>query len=164
MSEKQRHYEESSLVAATPNEIFGYADNHRNFSAHMNKSSVMMVGSSMNTHPDEKNFQEVGSHLRMDGNVLGIKLFLDEVVTQYNPPFQKEWQTVGDLSLVVIDHYQLGFKIEPENINSKLTVYINYDLPKAIGAYLVGYLFGEMYAKWCVRQMLNGVKKHFKSI
>jgi len=27
----------------------------------------------------------------------------------------------------------------------------------------LGVLFGDMYAKWCVRQMLNGVVEHFKS-
>ncbi len=162
MNEKFRHYEESASLAASPEDVFAYADDHTNFSSHMNKSSWMMGGGSMNTHIDDKKFQEVGSHIQMDGNVLGVKLFLDEVITQHKPPHHKEWKTVGDLNLVVIDHYKLGFNIELENSNSRFTVYIDYGLPQSVGARILGHLFGGMYAKWCVRQMLNGVAEHFK--
>lgn len=119
-----KHYEESAVVNADPQIIFAFADNHKNFSSHMDKSSWMMGGGSMNTHIDDKKFQVVGSHIQMNGNVLGIKLFLDEAVTQHEPPFHKEWQTTGNLNLVVIDHYKLGFNIKPENGSFGFTVYI----------------------------------------
>lgn len=157
-----RHYEDNTTLPVSPVRIFEYADNHANFSSHMNKSSWMMGGGRMNTHTDEKKFQEAGSHLQMDGTVLGIKLFLDEIITQYKPPLRKEWTTVGDINLVVIGHYTLGFEIKPENGNSNLRVYIDYELPKSPGTRWLGYLFGKTYAKWCVGQMLNGVKDHFR--
>jgi hypothetical protein len=162
MKEHSRHYEQSVIVNAKPDVVFAYADDHRNFSSHMNQSSWMMGGGRMNTQMDDKNFQEVGSHLKMDGTVLGIKLFLDEVVTLHEPPLRKEWQTVGDLKLLVIDHYKLGFEIKSENSNSNLRAYIDYDLPKSQKTKILGLLFSAAYAKWCVRQMLNGVAKHFK--
>ena len=162
MAEKLRHFENQAVIPASGSEVFQYADNHANFSSHMNKSSWMMGGGSMNTHADERKFQKVGSHLQMEGTVFGVKLFLDEVVTKHEPPFNKECQTVGDLNLLVIGHYRLGFKITPDDNTSKLKVYIDYELPKSPKTYWLGILFGEMYAKWCVKKMLTDTQKHFQ--
>ena len=90
-----------------------------------------------------------------------VYLFLDEVITVHEPPRQKEWQTVGSINLLVIDHYTLGFKIQPADAGSQFTVYIDYDLPKSWKTRALGVLFGGMYAKWCVRQMTQGVRDHF---
>ena len=115
----------------------------------------------METRVDEGNGQKLGSHIKMSGKVFGINLFLDEVITKHEPPFKKEWETVGDINLVVIDHYKLGFKITPKGGNLELKVFIDYELPKSLRTYWLGILFGEMYAKWCVNQMLKGVSGHF---
>lgn len=160
MNKDRLHFENSAIIPASPDKVFAFADNPANFSSHMNKSSWMMGGGSMNTHIDDKKFQEIGSHLQMEGTVFGIKLFLDEVVIKHDPPFRKEWQTVGDINLVVIDHYSLGFEIKPEE--NRLKVYIDYELPKSLKTLWLGKLFGGFYARWCVGQMLSGVKEHFK--
>ena len=157
-----KHYEESIMINASAENVFEYADDHNNFSSHMNKSSWMMGGGSMKTETDEGKGQKIGSQIKMDGKVFGINLFLDEIVTRHEPPFYKEWETVGDLKLLVIDHYKLGFEIKPENNISRLKVYIDYNMPNSLPSGILGYLFGEMYAKWCVYQMINGVKDHFK--
>lgn len=157
-----QHYEDNILISTPPKELFDYVDDHKHFSSHMNKSSWMMGGGRMDISVDEGRGQKMGSHIRMRGKVLGINLFLDEVVTKYEPPYRKEWQTVGDLNLLVIDHYKLGFEIEPKNNNSGFKVYIDYNLPQAAGTRILGYMLGGMYAKWCVNQMINEVKKHFK--
>ncbi len=161
--ERARHLEESLTISAAPEAIFSYVDDHRNFSAHMNQSSMMMAGSKMETKTDQGEGKRVSSHITMSGRVLGINLYLDEVITIHEPPHQKEWQTVGNINLLVIDHYSLGFKIEPDAIGSKFTVYIDYDLPKSWKTRALGILFGGMYAKWCVSQMTNGVKNHFSN-
>jgi len=161
MNKMQNHYEDSVIVSVTPEEIFKYVDDHKNLSSHMNKSSWMMGGGKMNIKIDEGKGQKVGSHIRMSGKVLGINLFVDEVVTLHDVPFHKEWKTFGDLNLLVIGQYKLGFEIKPEKGNSKIKVYIDYDLPESFSAHLLGYLFGGIYAKWCVRQMINGVKENF---
>lgn len=160
--EFEKHFEESVVVDASAPEVFEYADDHRNFSSHMNKSSMMMAGSKMETGVDEGHGQKEGSHITMTGSIFGIKLFLDEVVNIHDAPRQKEWHTVGDLSLLVVDHYKLGFKIAPVEGASKLTVYIDYNMPKSFKTRLLGFLLGGMYAKWCVRQMTGGVKDHFE--
>ncbi|HCE31378.1 MAG: hypothetical protein UT54_C0067G0015 [Candidatus Daviesbacteria bacterium GW2011_GWB1_39_5] len=156
------HYQEAALIQASPNDAFNFIDDHNAFSSHMNKSSWMMGGGKMETQVDEGNGQKVGSHIRMSGKVLGINLFLEEVVTEYNPPHRKAWETVGNVTLLVIGNYQMGVEIVPENEESKLKIFIDYDFPTGVSK-LLGVLFGDMYAKWCVRQMLNGVVEHFKS-
>lgn len=160
MNKEVLHFENSVIIPATSDNVFEYADNHANFSSHMSKSSWMMGGGSMNSHTDEKKFQAVGSHLQMKGTVFGVKLFLDEVITKHDPPYRKEWQTVGDINLVVIGHYSLGFEIKPEE--NRFKVYIDYELPKSLKTLWLGKLFGEFYARWCVEQMISGVKEHFK--
>lgn len=155
------HLEENLFIPAPPEIIFAYADNFHNFSAHMNESSMMMAGSKMETITDEGNGQIVGSHIKMTGKVLGIILFLDEVITIHDAPHHKEWQTVGDINLLVIDHYTLGFEITPEKSGSRFKVYIDYNLPKTFITNVLGQLFGGIYARWCIRQMIDGVSNHF---
>lgn len=156
------HFEEIAQINSTPEKIFYFADNHDNFSSHMNKSSLMMAGSKMETIIDEGKGQVLGSHIIMKGKVLGINIYLDEIISRREPPFKKEWHTVGNLNLIVIDHYRLGFEIIFENGFSKFKVFIDYNLPKSPTGKLIGMLFGKMYAKWCVRQMSSGVINHFK--
>lgn len=166
MTTKQRyskHYEENTVIKASPESIFSYADGHANLSSHMNQSSWMMGGGRMKTETDEGKGQKVGSHIRMHGSVLGINLYLDEVITEHEPPHRKAWETVGEVNLLVIDRYRLGFEIKPTNDFSNLRVYIVYDLPKSWITRWLGSLFGGIYAKWCVSQMIKSVEEHFRS-
>lgn len=156
-----RHYEESTLVHASPDTVFAYADDHRNLSSHMNKSSWMMAGSKMETKTDEGKGQKVGSHIKLLGTILGLNLFLDEVIIIHEPPNHKAWQTVGKINLIVIDHYTLGFDIASQDKGSTIRVYIDYNLPKSWKTQWFGFLFAEIYAKWCVQQMIRGVREHF---
>lgn len=156
-----KHDEHCVSVNSTPAEVFTYADDHRNFSAHMSESSWMMGGGKMVTETDENKGQKVGSHIKMAGKVFGVELFLDEVIIQHDPPIKKVWETVGNINLLVIDHYQLGFELTPKSDSLEFKVFIDYNLPKSWKTQWLGYFFGGMYAKWCVRQMTNGVRNHF---
>lgn len=155
----QRHCEESVLINARPEDVFAYADNQFNLSSHMKQSSWMMGGGRMDISVDEGRGQKVGSHIKMNGRVLGISLFLDEVVTRREPPRVKEWETTGDIKLLVIGHYRMRFEIEPQNGNLSFRVSIDYNLP-ATNVWL-GRLFGGFYAKWCVNQMIKSASDHF---
>ena len=156
-----RHYEKSVLVSAGAEEIFNYADDHSNFSSHMEKSSWMMAGGKMKAVVDGGKGRKLGSHIRIGGKILGINLSLDEVITVYRPPEMKVWATVGEPKLIVIGSYELGFEISPEDGSSKLKVFINYDLPQSPNTRWLGYLLGGTYAKWCVSQMTAGVSNYF---
>src|SRR3989344_9551956 len=161
MNKPQRHYEESTLISASPEELFAYVDDHKRFSSHMGKSSLMMGGGRMDVSTDEGRGQRVGSHILLGGRALGINLFLDEVVTRHEPPLIKTWETVGIPKLLIVGSYGMGIEITPQNEQSQLLVYIDYDLP-ATNTWL-GLLFSGIYAKWCVRQMVNGTKDQFLS-
>lgn len=154
-----KHYEETIFVPASPETVFAFADGHRNFSAHMNKSSWMMGGGKMDTTVDEGRGQQIGSHIRMSGKAFGMAVSLDEVVTEHQPPFLKAWKTVGTPKLVVVGNYAMKFTISPRQGGSQLTVSIDYYPPQA--HVWLGKLFGPMFVKWCVNKMTEGVKNRF---
>lgn len=161
MQKYSRHYEDIVSIMASPEAIFSYTDDQTNLSSHMNQSTWMMGGGSMKTELDEGGGKKVGSHIRMNGIVFGIHLFLEEVIIQREPPFRKAWETVGNINLIVIDHYKLGYEIMPMGSVSNLRIYIEYNLPKSWKTSWLGFIFGGIYARWCVRQMINGVQDHF---
>ncbi len=154
------HYEESALVHAAPKKLFAFVDDPLHLSSHMGRPSWMMGGGRMKTETDKGRGQKVGSHIRMGGKIFGIRLFLDEVVTQYNPPRVKTWETVGNLRLLIIGHYQMSVKVEPHEGGSVLRVSIDYGLPST--NVWLGRLFGRTYAKWCVSQMIKSAYEHFE--
>ena len=155
------HEETWAEVNAPPVQVFAFLDDHRHLSAHMEKSSLMMAGSSMRLETDERHGQVVGSHIRLTGRVLGIALSLDEVVTEHEPPRRKAWQTVGEPRLLVIGGYRMGFDIHAAGRGSGVRMWIDYDLPRsAIGRWLAR-RFGRAYAKWCTDQMLRGCRQRF---
>ncbi|WP_232700659.1 SRPBCC family protein [Halobacterium wangiae] len=155
-----RRYEESAVIDASAADIFAVVDDHAALSAHMSQSSWMMGGGRMETTVDEGHGQKVGSHIRMSGNAFGIPLSLDEVITEYEPPYRKVWETVGDVKLVVIGHYRWSNIIESEDDRSLLRVSLEYDLPSR--NVWLGRLLGRMYAKWCVHQMIESVRDAFE--
>lgn len=154
-----RHYEDSLATSVSPKELFNYVDDFSRFSSHMSESSWMMGGSTMQISTDEGNGQKVGSVVRMGGRIFGATLSLEEVVTEREPPRLKVWRTIGVPRLLVIGNYQMRVAIEPRENASLLRVEIDYDLPPTNR--WLGYLFGGTYAKWCVRQMIDGVRKRF---
>ena len=115
----------------------------------------------METSVDEARGQAIGSHVHMKGTMMGIELFLEEVVTEREPPRHKAWETIGRARLLVIDSYRLGFDITEMSKSSKFRVFIDYDLPAAPPLRWLGLIFGKFYAKWCVHQMVNDARKHF---
>ena len=158
-----RHQEAVVSLQALPDAVFAFVDDHARLSSHMNRSSWMLGGGQMRIDMDEKKGQAVGSHIRLSGRVFGIRLFLDEVVTSRNPPTDKVWETVGTPKLVVIGAYRMGIEIGAEPQGSRLRVLIDYEPPSGRIGRLLGLLFGGMYARWCVKQMIDGARAHFRS-
>lgn len=155
----ERHYDDSVFIPASATEIFAFIDDHTRLSSHMNKSSWMMGGGRMNTSTDAEHGQKTGSHIRMNGKVFGITIFLDEVVIRREPPRIKIWETTGTPKLLIIGHYRMKAEIGPQENGSLLRVSIDYNLPTR--NVLLGKLFGEYYAKWCVRQMIKDTRDQF---
>ena len=153
-----RHYEESAHIPASVTQVFDHVNDHARLSSHMSRSSWMMGGGRMEMQADAGEGRVVGSHIRLGGRIFGLQLFLDEVITEHEPPYRKTWQTVGTPRLLVIGDYRMGVEIGTENGGSRLRVFIDYELPPTPGTRWLGFLFGGFYARWCVRQMLQSAR------
>ena len=117
----------------------------------------------MQTELDAGRSQTVGSRIRLSGQVFGLALAVEEVVTERIPPKRKVWETTGSPRLLVIGHYRMGFEIAPKENGSLLRVYIDYALPEDLPARWLGVLLGRYYARWCTDQMVRDTAKHFAS-
>jgi hypothetical protein len=133
--------------------LFAALDDHKRLASHMEKPSLMTAGASMRITTDARHGQAVGSVISMSGQVMGLKLALDEVVIEREPPFTKVWGTRGHPRLLVIDGYRMGFTISPRGEGSRLVVFIDYGLPRQGVSRWLGKLFGKTYAGWCTRRM-----------
>jgi hypothetical protein len=148
MNERQ-HYERSEIVAASSEDVFDFVDDHAKFSAHMGKSSGMMAGGRMDIEMDERRGRAVGSHIRMRGSILGVEIFLDEVVTVHDRPSRKEWETVGSPHLIVVGCYKMGVHLTSHVGGTLVQVFIDYELPSGVVTHELGRLFGK-----CLREMV----------
>jgi len=127
----------------------------------MEKPSAMMLGGSMHYAFDMAGGRAVGSVIKMNGNVLGIGLGVEEVVTERTPS-RKVWETRGEPHLLVIGAYRMGFDVAPADAGSRLRVFIDFNLPGRGVARLLGALFGTAYARWCVARMSGDAARHFR--
>lgn len=156
-----RQHRSEVLLAVEPAVLFAHLDDHRRLSAHMERPSLMTAGASMRIDTDEGHGRAVGSVIRLSGRVLGLRLSLEEVVTEREPPQRKVWETVGEPTLLVVGAYRMGFTIDPVAGGSRLVVFIQYDLPaRGIGRVL-GALLARYYAAWCTRRMAEDARTAF---
>jgi len=156
-----RHEESGTTVDATPEQVFAILDNHARLSSHMNKPSWRMGGGKMETILDDGQGRRVGSDIILRGRVFGLHLEVEEVVTAHESPTLKAWETIGIPRLLVIGQYRMWFEVNRTEGRSNLRVAIDYELPVRGFAHLLGLVFGDMYARWCTRQMTGDAKKYF---
>lgn len=155
------HHRSEIDVAADPQRLFARLDEHQRLAAHMEKPSLMTAGASMRIETDSQHGQAVGSVIRISGRVLGIRLAVEEVVTEREPPLRKTWETLGEPRLLVIGAYRMGFAITPHGSNSRLLVFIDYRRPARGVARGLGLLLGRAYAAWCTRRMASDAAAAF---
>lgn len=154
-----RSFAEDAHVPAAPADVFAVLDHHANFSEHMETPSWRTLWSSMTLGMDDAQGRAVGSRIEMHGRVLGLRLHLEERVTQRDPPRVKEWETTSPPRLLVIGPYRIRADVEPERAGARVRVRIDYDLP-ARHAWL-GRMLGRAYARWCVREMTRVLTDRF---
>ena len=155
------HHESSGPAHAPVEQVFAFLDNPKALAAHMGESSMMMLGSRMSISVDAGGGRVIGSKIRMHGRMMGIRLSLEEVITERQLPTMKVWETIGTPTLLVISRYRMGFELTRNGTSSLVRVFIDYSLPiKPPGSWL-GYLLGAVYARWCTRQMVMGAVRHF---
>ncbi len=102
------HSEVLSLRSrASPEAVFERLDDPTALGSHMQKPSAMMLGRTIRYELDGGRGRNVGSVIRMAGNVLGLRLFLEEAVIERLPAFSKTLETRGEIRLLVIGHYRI---------------------------------------------------------
>jgi hypothetical protein len=158
-----RHYEGKAIVGAPIEDVFGHIDDHSRLSSHMNRSSWVMGGGRMEIQVDEGRGQQIGSKIRLAGTVCGLRLSVEEIVTERAVPYRKTWKTIGHPRLLIIGHYQMGFELSPDSARSILRVFINYALPDRGWGRWLGILFANFYARWCTEKMLKDTVRHFRN-
>jgi hypothetical protein len=148
-------------VSATPGELFDYLDDQAHLGSHMKNPSKMMMGGSMTYEFDEASGRAVGSVIKMDGSILGFRLFVEEVVTEHQRPTRKIWETRGQPRILIMGAYRMGFEITPTGARSNLRVFIRYDRPPSLTGRLLSPIFAPIYARWCVTRMATDAARHF---
>ena len=159
----QGHFETQVEVDAPPAEVFDLLDDHRRMATHMTEPSWMMAGSHMTIDMDEKQGRAVGSKIILSGNILGLPLIVEEVITEYEAPYTKAWKTIGSPRLLVIGPYSMGFSLSLRQGWSLLRVFIDYLPPNGGASRLLGRLFGKSYARWCTNRMARDATSHFQT-
>jgi hypothetical protein len=149
------HEESSGFVSEVAARVFAMLDDHARWAAHMSKPSWRMGWATMQIIPDPKRLRGVGAAIALRGRVLGLRLSVDEVVTRYEPPFVKEWETTGEPRLLVVGRYRMAFLTSAEREGTTLRVTIDYNRPVSAVSRLLAALFGRMYARWCTSQMVR---------
>lgn len=158
-----RHYEMNVVVRAAPAELFEHLDDPLRLSAHMGPS-WRMGGGRMTTAVDQYGGRQVGSRIRMSGQILGLHLSLEEVVTERRPPHRKLWRTIGRPRLLVMDSYEMGYEIVPNAADSLLRVFIDCTLPARVLGRWLGYMLGSFYARWCLRRIVEDAARRFEPV
>jgi uncharacterized membrane protein len=156
-----QHAEHTAIIDGSVDHVFALLDDQTRLSGHMEQRSWKMGWGKMEIVVDERRGRAVGSHMILRGRVLGIRLQLDEVVTQREPPHRKVWETVGDPRLLVIGPYRMGFELASFQAKTRVRVEISYRLPERGIPWVLGRLFGRAYATWCVTRMAEDARLAF---
>ena len=154
--------EVTAEVRAPPHKLFDHLDDQARLGTHMEKPSMMMMGGRMTYEFDAAKGRAVGSVIKMGGSFLGMMLFVEEVVTERDPPRRKVWETRGRPRLAIIGAYRMGFEITPAGERSMLRVFIEYDRPPSPIGRVLGAAFAPFYARWCVDRMAGDAKRYFE--
>lgn len=149
------HAETRASLQAPMEAVFAHLDDPLRLAAHMTKRSWMMAGSRMSVETDSGRGRAVGSTIRLYGRVLGVRLELEEAITERRPPFRKVWETTKEPRLLVIGAYRMGFEITTEVGGCAVRVFLDYAKPRAGVSRWLAALFGGAYARWCTRRMVN---------
>lgn len=156
-----RHKEVDITVAAAPEAAFAFLDDQLAVGRHMSGGSAMMMGGRMSYELDGQLGRAVGSVIRMTGSMLGVRLAVQEVVTERVSPVRKVWATVGPQRMIVMSSYRMGFDISSSWRGAQVRMFIDFCLPRRGLPRLLGWLTGDYYARWCLLQMGNALQSRF---
>lgn len=147
-------------IAAPAERVFAYVDDIRNLARHMSEGrSMAMMGSKLKLEIVSPEPTGIGATYRYSGRMMGLDLDFSEIVTRDVPGREKVWHTSGTPRLLIIESYEMAVAVVPEaSSTSRLTIRVEYDLPKTRVWSLIGCLTAPSYASWCLNSMIDGTK------
>ena len=96
---------------------------------------------------------------RYSGRMMGLTIDFSETVTKYVAGREKVWRTIGKPELLIIAGYEMRVLVEPVSpTSSRLTISIDYELPRAGIWRALGWALAGAYSRWCLTSMVEGSK------
>jgi hypothetical protein len=150
----------SASIAAPAERVFAYADDIRNLARHMSESrSLPMMGSKLKLEIMTPEPTGVGAVYRYSGRMMGLTIDFSETVTKYVAGREKVWRTIGQPQLLIMAGYEMRILVEPVSpASSRLTIGIDYELPRAGVWRALGWTLAGAYSRWCLTSMVEGSK------
>ena len=150
----------SVTIEAPAERVFAYVDDIRNLARHMSESrSMPMMGSKLKLEIMTPEPTGVGAVYRYSGRMMGLTIDFSETVTKYVAGREKVWRTIGKPELLIIAGYEMRVLAEPVSpTSSRLTISIDYELPRAGIWRALGWALAGAYSRWCLTSMVEGSK------
>ena len=166
----ERRHVARGTVPVSPEAVFEFVDDPGNLTGHMSGRSASMGGGRMVLAEDAWKGRKIGSRLALTGSAFGMRLRVETIVTEHEPPMRKAWKTIGEPRLIVIGSYRMFVdltRLPGDGLARPMTglvVGIDYDLPRARIARLIARVLSGWYARWCTTRMLRDTIRHFTVI
>ena len=150
----------SATIEATAERVFAYVDDIRNLARHMSESrSMPMMGSKVKLEIMTPEPTGVGAVYRYAGRIMRLTIDFSETVTRYVAGREKVWRTIGEPQLLIIAGYEIRVLVEPVSpTSSRLTIGIDYELPRVGVWRALGWTLAGAYSRWCLTSTLEGSK------
>lgn len=152
-------YGKGILINSTTEKVFSQMDDFSKTGMHMSESSMMMMGSKLKLEQLSTMATGVGAKYRWYGKMMGMTIDFSEVVTKWQPPLLKEWETIGDAQIIIMSWYRMWFEILPDRHGTRAKLSISYLPPKEWYYKILSFFFVRWYCNWCLNNMLNDTKK-----
>ena len=154
----------SILIHSTPEKVFQQMDDFSKTGMHMSESSMMMMGSKLKLEQLSPNPTGVAAKYRWYGKMMGMIVDFSEIVTEWQPPKLKEWETVDEAKIIIMSWYRMWFEIAPAENGTLANISISYLPPKEWYYKILSFFFANWYCNWCLNNMLNDTKKSLENL
>ncbi|HRH64778.1 MAG TPA: SRPBCC family protein [Bacteroidia bacterium] len=148
----------SILIKSSPEKVFEYMDQLGNTGMHMMKDSAMMMGSKLKLEQLSENAIGLNSRFRWYGRMMGFQMDFTIVVIKWVYGKERIWETIGPAKMIILKWYRMRFELTEEKDSTHVELSITYSRPDELFYKIVSFLFAGIYARWCLKSMLNDTK------
>ena len=145
-----------------PEKVFAQMDDFSKTGMHMSESSMMMMGSKLKLEQLSPNPAGVDAKYHWYGRMMGMTIDFNEIVTKWQPPKLKEWETVGKAKIIIMSWYRMWFEITPAENGTIAKLSISYLPPTPWFYKILSFFFAKLYCNWCLNNMLNDTRNELE--